>query len=384
MNEKCDLFIFSGEPSGDLHGEKIFRALKEERPNLTIQGIGGPRMREAGLDCFLPMEEFQVMGFVDVLSSLPRLYRLFQKIRSKILEIGPKGVLFIDYPGFNLRMARSLKRSKSPSKLIHFVCPTVWAWGKRRIPLMEKNLDKLLTILPFEPSLFSKQRLDVEYVGHPLISRMHSHEYDSNWRRHYQISESEILLTIFPGSRQKELERNFHLQLKAAQTLLKERKDMTLAVSSSSDAFLPFLKKMTHDQIKIIPPKHLYELMRSTHLAIATSGTVTLELALHRVPTIVTYAITSLDTFLATKAFRIKLPYYALPNIIANKEVFPELFGPQLTEHSLTQRLREQAISQFKRSACIQGCDELQDKLGLKVTPREVALSVLNTLSDHK
>lgn len=375
-----DLFIFAGEPSGDLHGERLLNALKEKRPDLKIKGVGGPRMRAAGLDCFLPMEDFLVMGFMDVLSSLPRLRRLFYKVQKEILAAKPQAALFIDYPGFNLRMARSLKRKKSPTKIIQYVCPSVWAWGKRRIPLMEKNLDKLLTLLPFEPELFARHKLDVEYLGHPLISRITSHQYDSNWRALYDIPENQPLLTLFPGSRQKELERNFPLQLKVAQRFLQERKDVALVISCSQDQFLPFLKKKSPPSATIIPPTHLYELMRSTHLAIATSGTVTLELALHCVPTVVTYAITPLDTFLATQVFRINLPYYALPNLIAKDEVFPELFGPRLTEESLMQKLLEQAMSQFKRDVCMRRCEALKELLGPKDASKEATRAILEEI----
>ncbi|CCB89724.1 lipid-A-disaccharide synthase [Simkania negevensis] len=375
-----DLFIFAGEASGDLHGEKLLKALQEARPDLKIKGVGGPRMRKAGLDCFLPMEEFEVMGFIDILGSLPHLRNMFKKIREEILSAKPQGVLFIDYPGFNLRLARSLKKHKTSSKLLHFVCPSVWAWGKRRIPLMEKNLDKLMTLLPFEPELFSHDLLDVEYVGHPLIARIESHEYDSKWRNHYGISEDQRILSLFPGSRQKELERNFPLQLKVAQKFLKERKEFLLTVSCSNEKFLPFLKNHAGENVKIIQMDHLYELMRASHLAIATSGTVTLELALHRVPTVVTYAITTLDTFLATKIFRINLPHYALPNVIAKDEVFPELFGPQLTEKSLTQALHELAASQLRREASIRKCESLKENLGPKNASREAVKAILQTL----
>jgi len=380
MNQPYDLFIFAGEASGDLHGEKLLKALQAEQPSLRVIGVGGPRMRKAGLDCFLQMEDFEVMGFIDVLSSLPHLRRMFVKIREEILLSKPKAVLFIDYPGFNLRLARSLKKKKTSSKLFHFVCPSVWAWGKGRIPLMEKNLDKLMTILPFEPELFSRDRLDVEYIGHPLISRIEAHQYDTNWRQHYGITEDQVLLTLFPGSRQKELERNFPLQLKVAQKFLKERKDVMLAISCSDEKFLPFLNQFNLENVKVIKPNHLYELMRATHLAIATSGTVTLELALHQVPTVVTYAITPLDTFLATQVFRIHLPYYALPNVIAHDEVFPELFGPKLTEESLTQSLNELAASQLRREGCIRKCEWLKERLGPKNAAHEAALSILQSI----
>jgi lipid-A-disaccharide synthase len=375
-----DLFIFAGEHSGDLHGENILQALKKKNPHLRITGVGGPRMRRAGLDCFLEMEAFQVMGFIDVISSLPHLYQMFRKIEKEILLNKPKGVLFIDYPGFNLRLARRLKKKQTESKLFHFVCPSVWAWGKNRIALMENSLDKLITILPFEPQLFSKDRLDVSYVGNPLISRINTHKYNPDWRHHYDLFGKETLISLFPGSRQKEIERNFPLQLKVAQQFLKKHKALTLAISCSDMKFLPLLKTFDLGGGKIILPSHTYELMQASYLSLATSGTVTLELALHRVPTIVTYAITSFDTFLARKVFRINLPYYALPNLIANREIFPELFGPNLREERLYYELEQLLKDEVKREQTIEKCDSLRDILGEENAANNLADQILEKI----
>lgn len=242
---------------------------------------------------------------------------------------------------------------------------------------MEKSLDKLLTILPFEPDSFSKEKLDVEYVGHPLISRIEEHSYDSEWHTLYGISENQPILSLFPGSRKKELERNLPLQIQAAKNLLKERKDLLIVVSCSDDKFLPFIKQHIDDSIKIIPSKHNYELMRDSHMALATSGTITLELALHLVPTVVTFAIDPFDVFLAQKIFRINLPHYSLTNILGKKEIFPELFGPLLTEKNLENKAKEFLLSQFKRNHCIEECRRLQYILGTQDASHEAAKAIL-------
>jgi lipid-A-disaccharide synthase len=308
-----DLFIFAGEVSGDLHGEKLLKELYERNPTLKVKGVGGPKMRAIGMDCMIPMEEFQVMGFIDIISSLSKLYKQFKTIKEEILKSRPKGVVTIDYPGFNLRMATALCRKNSPAKRIHYICPTVWAWGKGRIPKMERSLDHLLTILPFEPSFFHKEQLDVHYVGHPLISRIQSHEYDPYWNQEYGIEKEQQILSLFPGSREKELLRNLPIQVKVAKRLQKESPELVVALSCFDEKFRPLLEKKGVG-LKIISPKHSYELMRASHFALATSGTVTLELALHQIPTVVTFAINPLDVFLAQKIFRINLSHYALPN----------------------------------------------------------------------
>ncbi|MGE0199247.1 MAG: lipid-A-disaccharide synthase [Simkaniaceae bacterium] len=370
-----DLFVFAGEVSGDLHGEKLLKALYELNPHLKIKGVGGPKMRALGMDLFMPMEEFEVMGFVDVISSLPKLMRHFKAIKKEILKSQPKGVVSIDYPGFNLRLAQALYHKKSEAKRIHYICPSVWAWGKRRIPKMERSLDRLLTILPFEPEIFSRKKIHVSYVGHPLISRIHSHEYDQYWRKIYGISDKQQILSLFPGSRQKEIERNFPMQLRVAKRLQKENPDLLIAVSCSDQKFKPLLDGL------IIDSSHSYELMRASHMALATSGTVTLELALHQIPTIVNFAIRPLDVFIAQSLLRINLPYFALPNIIAKQEIFPELFGPYLTEEALYQKGIEFLLSEYKRRACIENCHHLKKLLGEKDASLESARAILELIT---
>jgi len=188
-----DLFIVAGEASGDQLGEDLLQALKPSQ--LKIMGIGGPKMRAAGMETIFPMENLQVMGFIDVLFALPHLIRYFNKTVDAILKTRPKAVVTIDYPGFNLRLARTLRKKGFKGKICHYVCPSVWAWGKKRIGLMAKNLDLLLSILPFEQPLFAKTNLTVEYVGHPLVQKISVQE-----------NPDLQLIAFFPGSRTKEIE----------------------------------------------------------------------------------------------------------------------------------------------------------------------------------
>lgn len=356
-----DIFVFAGEPSGDLHGEKLLQALYQKNPNLKIMGIGGPKMRAVGMECILPMEKFQVMGFIDVLVALPRLMRQFYEVRRAILKADPKIVVTIDYPGFNLRMAASLRKKGFKGKLCHYICPSVWAWGKNRIDVMADNLDLLLTILPFEKQCFSHTTLDVVYVGNPLIKRIPA----------MTTAPDNRLIAIFPGSRRKELERNFPIQLQVAKTLIQEYPDLKFGISVSNPQFLLLIEEMvekaglkTGQEVELIASDSKEELMKNAFLAIAKSGTVTLELALYGVPTVVTYAISSLDVFLAKYIFRIRLSYYCLVNIIASREIFPELIGPAFTEASLYLHTKKLIANPDLRQTCIEGCKEVRRLLG--------------------
>ncbi len=324
---KKNLFIFAGEKSGDVYGGKLLQALRASAPTLSIEGVGGPSMRKEGLTCILPMEAFEVMGFVDVLWALPQLLSHLHTLTERILTLQPNVVLTIDYPGFCLRLAQRLRKSGFQGKICHFICPSVWAWGKRRIPLMEASLDLLFSILPFEKNLFKESRLQVEYLGHPLAEEIAPRD----------PSKPRELIALFPGSRKKVIQRQLPLYLRCCTSL-----PGPIGISIAHDGVLPLLQQIVaqapidvQKRCLWFPPHASRSLMEKGLFALAASGTVTLELALHHCPTIVTYALSPIDLFIARDLLRIRLPHYALPNLIAQKEIFLELFGPHLHEHSL-------------------------------------------------
>lgn len=374
------LFVFAGEHSGDLHGEKILLALKERDPSLNIVGVGGPRMRQAGLKCLIPMEEFQVMGFVDVFLALPRLIRLFYRVARLILSSNPRMVIFIDYPGFNLRMAQHLRKKKFTGLLCQYICPSVWAWGKSRVHKMSKTLNLLLTILPFEGEYFKDSSLKVVYVGHPLIQRIKEHVSTS-----LELPANKTVIALFPGSRHKEIERNLPIQLAACEQLHISTPNLHFAISLADKSFLPDIQEIVRFHspalsIQYIPSHRNYDLMRTAHMAIAKSGTVTLELALHQVPTVVTYAISTLDLFIAQHLFQIRLPHYCLVNIIAGKEVFPELFGPHFTKKNLLKKAKPFLHPSSARRECMEACSALTTLLGKQNASDAAAQIIMDAL----
>jgi lipid-A-disaccharide synthase len=373
-----DLFVFAGEKSADMHGAAILKSLKEERPDLQITGVGGPKMRAAGMQCLLQMEEFQVMGFIDVFFSLPSLLRHFYKIVREILRLQPKIVLTIDYPGFNLRLAKALRKRGYKGKIVHFICPSVWAWGKKRIKTLADNMDLLLCVLPFEPALFSHTRLTAIYVGHPLVEKLRTYTY-----KPFSLNCDKKILALFPGSRKKEIERNLPLQLDACHALADT---FHIALSISDPQYTPLITSIVQKkglslgkQLDFVSSEYSYELMRSAHLSFAKSGTVTLELALHKTPTIVTYAVTPIDAFIAHDLLRIRLPFYSLPNIIAQKEIFPEYIGKQLTKEGLLAHAHT-LLEKQKYQDCQRECSQLSTLLGETNTSTTAAQQLLPLL----
>lgn len=365
---QIDLFILAAEPSADLHGAALTLELLKSKPNMRIGAVAGPHMRKLPIKSLFPMENLQVMGFIDVFFALPKIIRQFFLIRKTILELNPKAVVCIDYPGFNLRLERSLRKKGYQGKLIHYICPTVWAWGKKRIPLMKKNLDLLLTLFPFENSSLFDNDLRVVHVGHPLVNAIPS-----------LAKKREKILALFPGSRTSEITRNLPLQLSVAKKIKSENPTIDIAISISSKDKEHQIRQLIKDfPCRLIPPEKHYELMQTAYLAIATSGTVTLELALHETPTIVNYAIRPLDLFLAQKIFKINLPFYCIVNIIASKEIFPEFFGPNLTEETLYTSAMEMWTNPEKQRLSVEGCKQVRCLLSEKKANQEAAQIVLS------
>jgi len=359
---QVDFYIFTGETSGDDRGFEVLQQIKQRQPLARIHGVPGPKLRTLGVDHTIRMESFQVMGFIDVIKSLPKLYSLFHRVKKEILNLNPKAVLFVDYPGFNIRMAKALRKEGYTGKLIQYVCPTVWAWKKGRIPIMEENLDMLLTLLPFEPELFNTKKLEAYYVGHPLVENERSEE--TEWCPPHKTP----FLSIFPGSREVEIMRNLPLQFAVAQETR-----LPIVVSCSHEKFLSLIKQITREEVPIIPPEDTDNLLRRSTFAIATSGTICLQLALHNVPTVCNYAIRPLDQFIATKVFNINLPYYCIVNILAGKEIFPEFYGSNLTFQSLLAGVNKIIDGSH-------ACDtrQLKDILGSKKASEEATQHILS------
>jgi lipid-A-disaccharide synthase len=352
-----DLFLAAGEMSGDLHGSKLIAELLTKRPNLKIGAVAGPKMRTFPIQTFFPMESLRVMGFIDVFFALPKLIRQFFAIRNQILALNPQAVVCIDYPEFHLRLASSLRKKGYKGKLIHMVCPTVWAWRKGRISQMAETLDLLLTLFPFEKKCFAHTKLPVHYIGHPLVLPIASFTPSTRYQ-------GQKILGIFPGSRQAEIARNLPIQLVIAKKLQQLDPSLRIEISNATD-----------------PVEKNYDLMKASHLAIATSGTVTLELALHGTPTVVNFAIRPLDRFIAQKIFRIHLPFYCLANIVANQSVFPELFGPHLTEEQLLFWAQKLWFDNAARERCLEGCANVRKSLEMNRPSPSAAEAIFSLLA---
>lgn len=362
-----DIYIFAGELSGDLHGSILVKALKNSIPALTFSGVAGPSMRSQGIFGTLQMEDFQVMGFSDVIWSFPRLWQQFHRVRHEILAGSFQMVIFIDSPSFSLRMAAALRKGGYKGKIVQYICPTVWAWGKSRIQQMAENFDLLLTIFPFEAAYFAQSKLKVEYIGNPIQEAIRTHHYDPDWRIFFGIKQTDQLVALFPGSRVGEIKRNLPKQLEAAKLMQKESSDISFAISCAQDHNIELIQEILwksklqqNREVFLVPKVYSYELMKASRSAIAKSGTVTLELALHGCPTVVVYELTMLNRLIAKYLLRVNLPHYCIVNILREKRVFPELIAQGFSPETLYSHLKAMHESGPARDQCIRECQEIQ------------------------
>lgn len=377
------LFIFAGEKSGDLHGYHLIQSLNRHIPDCTISSVAGPEMRTLDTSVVMEMEEFEVMGFSDVIFSFSQIIKQFYKIRDTLLKSNPDGVVFIDYPGFNLRMAKALRKKGYKGKLIQYISPTFWAWGRSRVKQMIDTLDLLLTIYPFENKAFENSPLSVKYVGNPIQESIHRHRYQDSWAEMLGIRKTDHLIALFPGSRRSEVRRNLPIQLQAAALFKKEHPDACFAISCAHPDIMPMMEEILetnplhlNEDLFFVPKRFAYELMRDCRSAMAKSGTVTLELALHKRPTVVMYEVSYMNYFIAKYLLRLKLSHFCMANILSGKCVFPELIKGGCDPKQLSKTLLELDGEGTAREACITACQEIDSMLQNYQTSEQAALAI--------
>ena len=344
--------ILTGEQSGDQLGAKLISHL-----NTPCFGMGSTPREHAG--CELIEHPLHVMGFIDVAKALPSLLKQFKHVEKEILKRSPKAVITIDNPDFNFIIAKKLRKKGYRGKLIHMVSPSVWAWRQKRVYTLAKRLDHLLTILPFEKAYYEKTSLDVTYIGHPLVNAASTYT-------HTPLNLPQNTIALFPGSRKQEIIANLPLQLAAT-------KNHPIAISVARPDLSNLIK--TYTDAPQIPSEKRYDLMHEATAALATSGTIVLELALHATPTVVTYKLSSLNYFLARTLFKIHLPYYTLPNLICKQEVFPEFIHKTIAPTDI-QTMLTRITS--KPKPCIDACHTLRQQLNLGDSSEHAAKLILS------
>ena len=374
------LLVVAGEASGDLHGAELLRELKARAPGLRVIGIGGEKMTPFLDRKLADVSDLSVMGLAEVLKHLPELRRIFRKTVEAAVEEQVTAALFIDYPGFNFRLAKEL-RSRIPAARLHqFVCPQVWAWKKGRIPKLGRTLDVLYCLFPFEPPLFAGYPVEAVWVGHPLVEVVKPEVDRATFLAEASLDPGRRIVALLPGSRRGEVSRLLPALagLVAAWTgdSSKENLQWVLPLAPSlDDAFVrTFVGTLPVQLVR----DRTYSALAAADAALVTSGTATLECALLGTPLAALYRFHPL-TFLVAKMV-VTVKHFSLPNIVAGREVIPELFQGQVNPEVLAAtlvRLLEPARSEAMRLDLA----ELRGRLGEPGAAGRVAEHLLQGLS---
>lgn len=366
-------YIIAGEASGDLHGSNLMKALYEKDPQAEIRFWGGDLMQQAGGTLVKHYRELAFMGFIEVIFNLRTIINNIEFCKKDIAEFNPDAIIFIDYPGFNMRIAKWAKERGIPTH--YYISPQIWAWKENRIKAVKRDFDQLYVILPFEKEFYEvKHHFPVTFVGHPLIDAIHNRVEMSHadFIEQHQLDDKPII-AILPGSRKQEITKMLSVMLSVADDFSDYQFVIAGAPSQEHDFYKPFLK---NKNVHFISNK-TYDLLSHATAALVTSGTATLETALFKVPEVVCYKGSWASYQIAKRIITLK--YISLVNLIMDEEVVTELIQDACNTKNIKAELQKLLDPDY-RSQLISKYDILEQKLGGIGASQKTAEAIVRNL----
>jgi len=330
------ILIVAGEVSGDIQGGKLVAELKDLSPGIKITGIGGDNMKAAGVDLLHHVREMSFLGFSEVVKHLPFIRRVLNELTRWIEINHPSAVVLIDYPGFNLKLAQRAK--KLGCKVIYYISPQIWAWGKNRIKKIARFVDLMIVVFPFEEKLYKDHGVNVEFVGHPMLEGLGNTSTKEEFIKKHKLVEGKTLIGLLPGSRLQEVERLYPTMLEAVEIMRSSSPDLQSVTSLS-----PALYKAVYSSIEqgkyTVHSTETHDVMKHSDLLFVASGSATLESAFFGTPLIIVYKLSPFSWLLGN--LLVNLNSIGLVNIVAGEKIAPEILQSELTGS----RLAEEALS---------------------------------------
>lgn len=377
------IYLIAGEASGDVLGARLMAALRARRPELTYAGIGGPRMAQHGLASLFPMHELALMGFLEVLPQLAALRRRLRETVADIATKRPAVVVTIDSPGFTLRVLRGI--APLGIKRAHYVAPQVWAWRPGRMRHYPGLWERLLCLLPFEPAFFARHGLPASFVGHPVLESGADRGDAARFRAHHGLAPEARVLILMPGSRASEVSRHLPVFGAALQRIAAQLPGLVPAVPLAgpvADAVIAATRAWPTPPILLHGTTDKHDGFAAAAAALTKSGTSTLELAMAGVPMLVTYRVNPVSAAIARRL--ITVPHASILNLIAGREIVPELLQeactPDRLAASLLPLLTDPTLAEAQRAACRTALAALAPANG---TPSQAAAAEVLALLDQ-
>mgnify|MGYP003633983962 CR=1 FL=1 len=367
-------YIIAGEASGDLHGSNLIKALKIKDANANVRCWGGDLMQEAGGTLAKHYKELAFMGFLEVLMNIGTIFKNIAFCKNDIKQFNPDVIIFIDYSGFNLRIAKWAK--KENFKTCYYIAPQIWASREGRIEKIKSTIDEMYVTLPFEKKFYEeKHGFPVNFVGHPLIDAIYNTPKidELSFKTTYDLDKNKPIIALLPGSRKQEVSKMLTIMLSVVSNFPEYQFVIAGAPSLDLDFYKPFLK---NSQIKLIANK-TYSLLQVAHAALVTSGTATLETALFKVPQVVCYKGNWISYQIAKRIITLK--YISLVNLIMDQEVVKELIQDELNTKNLSTVLKN-ILTPEKRISLLKSYNELEQKLGGKGASEKTASLIIRRL----
>lgn len=367
-------YLIAGEASGDLHASHLMAAIKELDPQAEFRFFGGDEMQKAGGTLVKHYRELAYMGFVDVALHLRTILRNMGQCKEDIRRFRPDMVIPVDYPGFNLKIARFV-HDELRIPVYYYISPKIWAWKEGRIKAIRKYVDKILSILPFEVAYFKKHDYKVDYVGNPSLDEITTY-LNTHTKESDLIATDKPILALLCGSRKQEIRDNLPLMLAAASAFPQYRLIIAGAPGVDINMYAEFIKGY---DVQILFGE-TYRILQSAKAALVTSGTATLETALFGVPQIVCYRTGGGKLFYKIMEKMLKVPYVSLVNLIANKPVVTELLGYKANEENLKSELNKLTNDPAYKKAIVNGYSEMRTLLGEPGAPYHAAQIIVSDL----
>jgi lipid-A-disaccharide synthase len=353
------VLVSAGEASGDLYASLVVEELRRREPDLEFFGCTGPRLRDAGVRTVVDAASLAVVGLVEVVSHIPRIYGEYRKLLRAAGEQKPDLAILTDSPDFHLRVARRLSRSGVP--VVYLVAPQAWAWRKGRIPAMRRTLRRLLCIFPFEEEFFTREGVAATYIGHPLAGLVRPSLGREEFFRKHRLPPDRPLVAVLPGSRRGESARHLPALLDAVDRLYREQAMSFVLPASVTTGARFFQEQIGHSPIRVIEGES-WNAMAHADLALAASGTVTVEAALLGTPMVTYYRVTKLSWTLGRHL--VNVPFYSMVNLIAGRLVIPELIQDDMTGEAIAREARRLLTAGPAREEMKAGLAEVAARLG--------------------
>ena len=351
-------YIIAGEASGDLHASNLVAEIKKKDKKAEFRGCGGDLMKAEGVELLKHYSSMAYMGFVEVAVHMRKVLRNIAETKRDILDYQPDVLILVDYPGFNLRIAKFAH--EKGLKVFYYISPQVWAWKRRRVKKIKASVDKMLVILPFEEEFYKQYGVDVTYVGNPLLDELAKFGTSNRsiFLRRNSLGEKREIIALLPGSRKQEIKRMLPLMLKAVLHF----PEYQFVVAGISSIEKSLYKNIIGNSDVFLIENQTYELLQNSSAALVTSGTATLETALFTVPEVVCYKSSGLSYRLAKAMIKVK--FISLVNLVMDKEVVKELIQNDLTEDNIVKELDLLLNDGKRQRQLLEDYDELKDRLG--------------------